>query len=121
AAAARAAPAGRGDQHGRRRAAGSARRTPDVVRAAGHVLRRRDAGLGGADGRLPAYRLLREWLVGRTWCGALVAAPVGPLSPRPSSRRTGFRRGSLVASDRCRISRARASRPAAPIAAPAIG
>src|SRR5205085_483981 len=50
----------RGDQQRGRRAVRCARGRPDAARHARRALRRRDARLGGADGRLPAHRVLRE-------------------------------------------------------------
>jgi hypothetical protein len=71
AAARRPATARRGDLHGRRRRGGGRRRGAHAARSIGGLLRRRDARLGRADGRLPAHGLPRHWPARRT-CGATV-------------------------------------------------
>jgi len=96
------AAAGRGHLDRRRRAAGGAGRGADAAprpatvtgrpAAGGNLLRRRDAGLGGADRRLPAHRLLRQRPARGARRGALAAAPALAISaPSPCPRRRPWR------------------------------
>ena len=72
----------RGHQHRRRRTARGAGRTPDAAPAPGRVLRRRDAGLGGAHRRLPAHRVLGQRPLG----GAGRSALAGPAAALRAAR-----------------------------------